>query len=206
MARGEALANKTIINDYSTFHKLMTDITKEYGYKETKINLSTIMPNTIADRNLIDIFKDSPVNIYYSLYSINPKFRDEWLPNAIPWEKSLNKLSTFQKLTNNPIAFHFAIIKDHNDDLDDIKRMTDALIKFDFNKTKFNIVRFNPPPNMSQYQEASEERINEIYTLLKSISKDDSIETNKTRIVPRADPIVRASCGMFVTQDEFENL
>ncbi|QKF94590.1 ribosomal RNA large subunit methyltransferase RlmN/cfr [Fadolivirus algeromassiliense] len=205
MARGEPLANKVIINKYPEFYDSLNSIVKDYGYKETKINISTIMPYTIADRDLTDIFSDKPVNLYYSLYSINPSFREKWIPNAISWKLALSKLVNFQEKTNNPIAFHFALIENQNDNIDDIKKMTDEISKFEFSKTKFNIVRFNPHPSLN-YKESSDEKIYEIYEILKSIALDNSINTNKTRIVPRADPIVRASCGMFITNNEYEDL
>src|SRR5207247_2263371 len=157
----------------------------------------------IKDYELYDIFKDLPTNIYYSLYSIDENFRNKWIPNAIHWQLALNKLKKYQKITNNPITFHFALIEGENDNLDDIKKMSDEINKLDFNKTKFNIVRFNPHPNMNQYKEPSEDKINQIYKILKSSAKDDEILTNKSRIVPRADPLTRASCGLFVTKDEY---
>ena len=69
MARGEALANKTIINNYKGLYDSYHNIVKNEGYKEIKMNISTIMPYTIRDKSLYDVFSDIPVNIYYSLYS-----------------------------------------------------------------------------------------------------------------------------------------
>lgn len=205
MARGEALSNKYIINEYPLFYNNMCDITKKYNYQNTKINLSTIMPNTIKQRNLIDIFHDKPINIYYSLYSIKDKFRKEWLPNAMDWELALKKLHDFENLTNNPIAFHFAIIEGENDNLNEIKEMATIINNMKFKKTKFNIVRFNPHESL-KYNEPSEEKLNEIYDILKSVAQDSNILTNKTRIVPRADIITKASCGVFITKEEYDDL
>ena len=56
------------------------------------MNISTIMPYTIKDRSLCDIFGNTPVNLYYSLYSINEKFKQKWMPNAIPSLTALDKL------------------------------------------------------------------------------------------------------------------
>lgn len=207
MARGEALANKIIINHYPDFYNSMNNmIQKEYGYKETKINLSTIMPNVIINRNLIDIFKDEPVNLYYSLYSINDQFRKKWLPNAIPWNIALNKLKDYQIITSNPIAFHFALIENENDNLEDVKKMTDEIIKMKFDKTKFNIVRFNPHSSMNEYKETNEYKMDKIYKILQSVANDEDIKTNKSRIVLRSDTKTRSSCGLFVTNDEYDNI
>ena len=45
MSRGEALANKNIINKYDVFHDEMNKIVKKYDYNEMKMNISTIMPH-----------------------------------------------------------------------------------------------------------------------------------------------------------------
>ena len=199
MARGEALANKHIVNDYPTFYQQMESVVKEYNYAQTKINISTIMPTVIHNRSLVDIFRDNPVNLYYSLYSTNDKFRKKWLPNAMPWQLALNKLHDFQTKTNNIITFHFAIIDGENDDLAEIKEMANTIKDMKFGTTKYNLVRFNPHPSMQErYREPPIEKIEKIYDLLQSACNDANITTNKSRIVPRIGYDVYASCGMFV--------
>ena len=206
MARGEALANKYIINQYPIFYNNMKDLVNKYNYKELKVNLSTIIPYTVKDYELFYIFKNIPTNIYYSLYSIDPIFRKKWMPNAIPWQLALDKLKKYQFLTNNPITFHYAIIEGENDKIEEIKKMTDEIKKFSFNHTKFNIVRFNPHPSMKEYKEPSEDKLKSIYEILKSVANDSNIKTNKSRIVPRADQLTRSSCGMFITKDEYDDI
>lgn len=67
MSRGDALANKTILNNFNYWHHVAEDI---IGNKyEMRHNVSTIFPHAMQDRNLYDIFNDKPVQIYYSLYS-----------------------------------------------------------------------------------------------------------------------------------------
>src|SRR4029079_5319970 len=121
--------------------------------------------------------------------------------------QALTKLKNYQKITNNPITFHFAIIEGQNDNLDDIKKMTDEINKFSFDNTKFNVVRFNVPPSLkSLYKEPSEDKINQIYKILQDNAKDSNIITNKSRIVPRSDVATKSSCGMFVTREEYDDL
>ena len=206
MARGEALANKNIIKKYDEFYNTLNkQITDTYGYKEMKVNLSTIMPTVVQPYDLYDIFKDKPVNIYYSIYSVDNDFRKKWIPNAMDWKVALDKLKKFQDKTHNTVAFHFALIKGENDNLDNIKRLADEINKMDFEKTKFNLVRFNPHPSL-EYKESDESQVQKIYEILKNIAKDHDIKTNKTRVVPRIGYDARVSCGMFVTEDELFNL
>lgn len=201
MARGEALANKYIVNDYKGFYNGLDDIVKKYDYNEMKINISTIMPYTILDKHLIDIFSDLPANLYYSIYSVNSEFRKKWMPNAIPHNIALDKLKKYQDKTNNPITFHFALINGENDDMNDIKKLADTINQYDFTKTKVNIVRFNPPPSLTNYSETSYGKIEQAFNILSSIMKDDKIVTNKSRIIPRVGRDVKASCGMFINDE-----
>jgi adenine C2-methylase RlmN of 23S rRNA A2503 and tRNA A37 len=196
MSRGEALANKNIINNYPSFYNEMNTVAKKYDYAKTKINISTIMPSVVADRKLFDIFHHNPINLYYSLYSINDNFRKKWLPNAMPWRSALDKLWEFHDATNNTITFHFAIIENENDDIGEIKKMSEIIKNMNFKSTKFNLVRYNPHPSQ-QYKEPPIEKLNEIYDIFKSACNDNDIKTNKSRIVPRIGYDVFASCGMF---------
>ncbi|AAV51016.1 putative Fe-S-cluster redox enzyme [Acanthamoeba polyphaga mimivirus] len=201
MSRGEALANKNLVNNYDKFHKELQYIINKYDYSEMKMNVSTIMPKVVEHKKLIDIFGDRPVNIYYSLYSTNESFRKKWIPNSMRYEIALRKLREFQKETDNTIAFHFAVIEDENDNLSDVQSMAEIIRSMNFSKTKFNLVRFNPHPSMSNYKEPSVEKLEKIYEILQSVCNDETIKTNRSRIVPRIGQDVLASCGMFVDND-----
>lgn len=196
MARGEPLANKYIINEYNSFDSKMRKIVSDYDYLETKINISTIMPKVIGNHNLTDIFGDKRVNLYYSLYSINDKFRKKWIPMSINWESALQKLYKFQRDTDNIITFHYAVIENENDDIEETKKMAQIIKDMNFKKTKFNLVRFNPHPSM-QYKEPPFDKLKHIHEILQSVCNDAEIKTHKSRIVDRIGPDVYASCGMF---------
>ena len=191
MARGEPLANKIVVNRYDQFYDCVNRFVPKYGLEGFRMNISTIMPKTIQNRSLIDIFKDRPAHLYYSLYSLEDKFRDHWMPNAMPWRDALDKLKAYQEVSGIPITFHWAIIKDHNDDLKMFREMAQVLKDYDFN-AKYSIVRYNPHEN-SNSEEADDERRNEIFSILSPIMKS-------SKIIPRVGYDVNASCGMFVNQ------
>ena len=206
MSRGEALSNKWIIKNYPEFYSSLATQVLQAGYKEMKMNISTIMPTVIRNFTLSEIFQpdqlNSNTNVYYSLYSTNPKFREKWIPNAMSWELALEKLKSYQEVTGNTIAIHFALIEGENDGVNDVNDLCDQVRKLRFKKLKFNIVRFNPHPSLN-YKETPKERIDEIFGMLKSVANETDIATNKTRIVPRAGPDTYASCGMFIDKDEY---
>lgn len=196
MSRGEPMANKYIVNEYDTFHNEIENAIKKFNYGQMKMNISTIMPTTLTNRKLFDIFHDKPVNMYYSLYSVKDKFRKFWLPNAMDHELALDKLREYQEKTNNTITFHFALIEGQNDDPSDIDEMIKSIKERKFTQTKMNLVRFNPHP-FTRYEEPSIEKLIEIHQKLQSACNDVNINTHKSRIVPRAGSDVYASCGMF---------
>jgi adenine C2-methylase RlmN of 23S rRNA A2503 and tRNA A37 len=196
MARGEALANKFIVNKYPEFYKGLNTIVDKYDYGTMKINISTIMPYTIKNHDLVDIFHDLPTNIYYSIYSINQKFRDKWIPNGIHWYDALTKLKKYQLETNNTITLHFALIENENDNPKEVQEMADEINNFNFTKLKFNIVRFNKHEKLN-YNEAPMEKIEAAFDILSFIAKESEITTNKSRIVKRVAEETLGSCGMF---------
>ncbi len=189
MSRGECLANKTILNDFKLWHSTAEQIIgKKYKIKH---NISTIFPNTMRDRELKDVFQDIPVAIYYSMYSTNPEFRKYWIPNAIDYKLALDKLNNYYSIHDIPFTFHWPIIKDHNDSIEDAEHLRDTLKSYDFN-AKFNLIRFNSPND--NYKEASYDRIQQVFSII-----NDGLNNNpRSKIVTRLGHDVKASCGMFV--------
>ena len=196
MSRGEPMANKYIIKEYPLFHDTLQEVVSKYNYGYMKINVSSIFPHTIKNYALNEVFQNKPANIYYSIYSINENFRQKWLPNALPVKISLDKLKAYQFETDNPITFHFAVIKGENDNLEDVKRMANLIDSYNFTKTKLNIVGFNPNPTLN-YEEGN--AVN-VYNILSQVVNDTNIKTNKSRIVDRVGQDVYASCGMFINK------
>ena len=166
MARGEPLANKWIINTYADVYDRLYRVADRNELR-LKMNVSTIMPWIIRDHRLKDVFHGRPTHVYYSLYSMNDDFRRQWIPNAMPLEWALDKLKDYETSVrgnmDTPITFHWAYIKGHNDSVQEAMKIADLLKTYQFN-AKFNLVRFNPHPNLSTtgVQEPSEERLKEL--------------------------------------------
>jgi 23S rRNA (adenine2503-C2)-methyltransferase len=192
MAKGDALANKYLVNQYPELFNGMKEVCADYGLT-VKPNVSTIMPFTVAKRDLSGIFCGYPAYLYYSLYSINTEFRSKWLPNAIPYQEALDKLAEFQESDphKNVITFHWAFIKGQNDHLDEVKELAKILKDYNFHG-KLNIVRFNPHPDVSD-KETEFEKIQELFNVVADVFKNP-----KSYIVPRLDVSTKTPCGMFV--------
>nr|YP_009352690.1 Fe-S-cluster redox domain-containing [Kaumoebavirus]ARA72110.1 Ribosomal RNA large subunit methyltransferase N \ len=192
MARGEPLANKHIVNNYDKFYAMLKE---EAGKADLKVNLSTIMPVAIRDHYLSNIFRDLPVEIYYSLYSLNPKFRSHWLPNAMPVDEALGRLKRFQENSYNLITFHWAFIKGHNDNVEEVKEIARVLRGYNF-RGKFNLVRYNPPNKATS--EPCEEKLQELLEIMKG-SFNYANDVSRCKIINRVGEGEKtmASCGMF---------
>lgn len=215
MARGEPLANPAIIKSYPTFLNKISSEVLGRGYKEAKINLSTIMPYTVRNRDLIDIFHDQPVSLYYSIYSPNQTFRKKWLPNSLPYEFSLDKIKKYQdsyyQLTGKwiPLTMHWAVIEGQNDDIEENMFLRDKIIERDFKDLKFNLVRYNPPEGLppEDSKETSEESLQKIFKIYQESLEqgkeqgkeqgEEKIKRNQSRIVNRVGHDAFISCGMF---------
>lgn len=197
MARGEPLANKNLVQNYPVFYTKIWNLVHKFDITP-KVNISTIMPKHIKHWDLDGIFKGYPAHIYYSMYTIDNKFREQWIPNAMDVYDALDKLKDYEEaaLDNGmkyPVTFHWALIKDHNDSIYMAKETARLLKQYNF-KSKFNLVRYNPHINTDTNES---ERIQEIFDIISS-----AFDSPKSYIVPRVGPDVRASCGMFIRDDE----
>ena len=223
MSRGEALANKHVVNSYDKLYMALESAVRECGFASVKMNVSSIMPYTIRNRRLSEIFRYQPVSIFYSLYSMSPAFRSAWLPNAIPplealgqlkqlqldYEKHFRQLAVLQ--SGGPPAipvvpqvhFHWAFIEGQNDTEADVLEMVREIRSHNFTQSKFNLVRFNPHPTLP-YREPDAAQLEKLFSLIQSSMNDDALDArmHKSRIIPRAGPDVFASCGMFQKDSE----
>jgi 23S rRNA (adenine2503-C2)-methyltransferase len=196
MARGEPLANKYVLNNYPELYQ-MFKTRAEQSKLELKSNVSTIMPHTVRDRKLSDIFCGN-TEIYYSLYSIRDDFRKEWLPNAIHYREALDKLLEFQQVTSQPITFHWTFIKGKNDSIEEVEELVKVVKPYNF-FGKFNIVRYNAPPGLEDTEEPSDEKLNRLLNILReAVIPSSSI----SKVVPRVGKDVHASCGMFFCDNQ----
>lgn len=188
MARGEVLANSQILSNADKILWMLGEMAVKEGLIP-KFNLSTIMPKTF-DKSLVDVFKILTPTIYYSLYSINPEFRKQWLPAAMPVESTLRLLREYQTISKKIVKIHYALIKGENDNVFETFEMLDLIEKHKL-LCEFNLVRYNPF-SPEQGVEADEEDIQLVV---------DAIKTRwngRAKIIPRVGFDVSASCGMFV--------
>jgi len=196
MARGEPLDNP-----YLTLHsqKILRPlanraIDRGLGYR---FLISTIMPESARDDELIDIFSDPDLypEIFYSIYSVDERFRKRWLPRAMHPVVALGKLKRWQEETGKVPKIHFAFIEGENDSEHSVRGVCEAINEVGL-KVNFNIVRYNPPEN-SKSRESAIEVINSNVDLMNQLLKPEL-----SCIVPRVGKDVAASCGMFLSQDD----
>lgn len=188
MARGEVLANKIYLENADHINIGLGNLAVGEGLNP-KYNISTIMPVTLK-QSLTDTFKIVTPTMYYSLYSVNPAFREKWIPAAMPVNDALNMLKDYQDMTKKIVKIHYAFIKGENDSLDDLAEMCVAL-----NSRKllceFNLVRYNP------FSPAQGEESDEA-TIRRNIDFLQTQLPGKVQMIPRVGFDVKASCGMFV--------
>lgn len=191
MSRGEPLANSHLLDDAGNILTDLTFLAHDYGLKAKHL-VSTILPKSMGDRTLVSVFGHSPVlpEIYYSLYSMDPKFRRKWLPKAFTAEHGLDLLKEWQDWTGMIPKIHFAFIEGENDSFENVREMGQAIVSRGL-KVNLNIVRFNPAND--KYREPDEVRI-----LALASNLVDIIEPERWQIVPRVGLDVQASCGTFL--------
>ena len=81
MARGEAFANKILLESGDELLLKLGQVAKEEGLP-AKFNISTIMPTTLK-KPISSIFNYLSPTIYYSLYSMNLEWRKVWMPGTM---------------------------------------------------------------------------------------------------------------------------
>ena len=190
MARGEALNNPVVLHDNERLLGTYGEMARIRGL-DAKYLISTIMPDSMGERTLVDIFPNTLPEIYYSMYSTNEKFRKKWLARALPYQRSLDLLKEWQDYNGKIPKIHFAFIKGENDSEQDMINMADSINKLDL-KVNLNIVRYNPFSD--KYGVESDEAIIErnVDILV------DILKPEQYRVVPKVGFDVKASCGMFV--------
>ncbi|AYG48010.1 radical SAM enzyme, Cfr family protein (plasmid) [Pseudomonas sp. Leaf58] len=190
MARGEALNNPLILENSARLLNALKQQADERNLK-SKFLISTILPRSLGDLSLMDIFPEVHPEIYYSLYSMKPEFRKRWLAKAHSAEHGLEMLKAWQEATGKTPKIHFAFIEGENDSEQDMELIGNAINAVGL-KCNLNIVRYNPYD--ARYGREPEEAVIHRNTdLLTSLIKPEAV-----RIVPRVGKDVFASCGTFI--------
>lgn len=183
MARGEALANKHILNRSNELLSQLGQLSLDNGLIP-KFNISTIMPVTLR-QSLSEIFPVITPTIYYSLYSVNEQWRKHWMPAAMSVDEAIRDLKAYQKISRKIIKVHGAFIAHENDSAQDIEQL---IKKLDGLHCEFNIVRYNPySPDQGVESEKLEEILYNIQLYMPA------------KIINRVGQDVYASCGTFLT-------
>lgn len=184
MARGEPLANPTITE---TSTELLMRLGQMCRDKDLipKFNISTIMPLTMR-KSLVESFPMITPTIYYSIYSVDPVFREKWLPAAMNVDRALDLLAEYQYVSKKIIKFHGAFIHGENDHVDQIHAMCDAIYSRGI-RAEFNIVRYNP---FSPEQGTESLNLDSIHSIIN--------EYMPCKIISRVGSDVAASCGTFI--------
>lgn len=191
MARGEPFANPIFIEHADAILEGLAALAKQHGLKY-KFLISTIFPEEMGHRALQDIFKNPDVypEIYYSIYSMDSKFRKRWLPKAIHPDSALFNLSMWQTVSGKTPKIHYAFIKGENDTIQHVDAIIDAVKEAQL-KVNWNIVRYNPPNDKSE--EPTEFIVNNLYDYI-----CERLPTAKVKLIPRVGTDVMASCGTFL--------
>lgn len=195
MARGEPLANKHVVRGYGEIYEQFV-VRSGKANVRPKVNISTIFPRAAVHYNLTKMLGNTSTHLYYSLYSVEPKFREHWMPGAAPVERALNSLKEYEETAISrgveyPVTFHWAVIKNHNDNIYWVKETAKLIRAYGF-KSKFNLVRYNAHENTNT-EEPNDERLSEIFNII-----SDAAGSTRSYIVPRVGKDISASCGMFI--------
>ena len=195
MARGEPLLNPAVIHSYDILtHVLRERVQAKVGKLEVVFNISTIFPAEVKLRNTnFDINNvRNNTTIYYSLYSLDTKFRKRWLP------KAKDPMLALEELRDYRYKVHYFLIDGENDSLANAHDVTEAirrthrLSQYELTRPGFNLVRYNPYSEL-QGKETPTDQIEQYLQALIT-----SGEFRDVRVVPRVGRDVFASCGTFV--------
>lgn len=193
MARGEAMSNPAV--GRTLFKKLAT-LAATYGLR-SRIKISTILPLDVWTTRPSDLWDQDcpPVDIYYSLYSVDDIWRRRWIPKAVHPAEAMEWLVRFQAETGQRVILHWALIDGENDGVEQAAA-TAALANASGLRAEFNLVRYNPANGKSS--ESSEERIADYFEAISEMLP------GRSRRIAKIGPDVRASCGTFLTDSERE--
>jgi adenine C2-methylase RlmN of 23S rRNA A2503 and tRNA A37 len=155
MARGEPLANRAFVADADGLLGELSSRAVVLGLRPRHL-ISTIYPRTL-DRPLDDVFVAHHPDVYYSIYSMSPRFRRRWLPKALPAEIALDRLTQWQRSAQKIVTLHHAYIAGENDSEIDVHQICDAVEERGL-MVNVNIVRYNSL-DTSRYGVESDEAI-----------------------------------------------
>jgi len=199
MARGDVFNNQGFLsNPWRVIVGLKQLIQKYFSTKvEVKFKLSTIFPWSVSESLFKHTMLKEPlslrgqgldIEIYYSLYSLQEKFRKKWLPKTLP----PRVVGDIFKGTKEGLRLHHALITGQNDSDKDVRLIHDWLEEYDL-EVMFNLVRYNPFDDGSGTESSD---------FVRSQYMDWMRESPRVKLVqeiPKVGFDAKASCGMFVS-------
>lgn len=191
MARGEPLANLVIKNNSSLLFSHLGDKAEKFNLR-SQFMVSSIIPADFS-KKLEDVLKDERSTLYYSLYSVDDKFRKRWLPKAMDCYRALDMIANYQVKTNRPIVLHWAFIEGENDNIEMLHKTMEAVTSRGIT-ARFNQVRYNP----FSERFGNEPQDIKLEKLFKVVQQH--LPESENKVVSRVGHDVKASCGMFVTK------
>lgn len=191
MARGEPMANPALLHHAD-------EILSGLAQRAVQLNLrprylvSTIMPKDLKERAIEDIFLTHHPEFYYSIYSVDDRFRRRWLPKALPANDALDRLASWQRATYKLCKIHYAFIEGENDSEADVHAICDAIVERRL-MVHVNIVRYNPHDQRRHGREPAEDIVQRNAEIFRQ-----RLVNSRVKVIPRVGYDVKASCGMFL--------
>lgn len=223
MARGDALANPTVLHRYGELYDMMTGVaaaapSEGPGGLALRMNVSSIFPRTVprgADGapDLGLVFsrvgrgggrEAVPVHLYYSLYSVDPAVRRALVPRAEEPERVLAALAAHQARTGESVTIHGAELAGLNGTEADARRRA-AAIRASGVWGKYNQVRYNAHPHQAGLAEADAAARDFVFAEIAAALAENArragreAAAGRSKQVARVGPEAFASCGTFVS-------
>lgn len=194
MARGEPLASRVLLGDADTVLGKLSTLAVGLGLRPRHL-ISTILPRSLEDRRLEDVFVVHHPEIHYSVYSMSERFRRRWLPKALPASDAMDRLAAWQRSSQKIVTLHHAYIAEENDGEGDVHAICDAVEERRL-MVHVNIVRYNPPDPLRHGVESADAMVERNAALYR-----ERLPNARVSVIPRVGYDVAASCGMFLGPD-----
>jgi 23S rRNA (adenine2503-C2)-methyltransferase len=190
MARGEPLDNPNVLADG---HELLSRLASEARCRGLfpKFLISTIIPRSFREYTFCDVFPVIHPEIYYSIYSMDEKFRKRWLPKAVPAEDGLMLLKGWQERTSKIPKLHFPLIGGANDSPENAIAICRAVRAAGL-RVNVNLIRYNPYSEAHGYEPSYD-----VYEQNAATFREHLPDAN-VKIITRVGLDVNVACGMFV--------
>lgn len=191
MSRGEPLNNPHLMANFRLIVNELAHMAYQYGL-EAKFQMATSFPKSYEG----DLIEDIPNNValYYSLYSLDLKFRRKWLSKSLLGEVAISELQEWHKETGGEVRLQYSFIKGENDSLGHTQEIADILTNLEF-YPDFNILKYSPYSE-KQGEPSGQDVVDRNINLLEKL-----LPVNIKSVKPVGTD-VKSSCGMFFNTKE----